>query len=509
MSNPAFAKCACQSCGVHLEYPAEAEGAHIPCPQCGEQTQLIRPALPEAPDATPALTVESIDAAFAGAVARTPVSFLYTLGLLIVTLAMVTLPLIYLAMIGAAGWVVYYWATHFTFLLSSGRGRVWFIMLLAYLTPLFAGLVLVFFMIKPLFARRASHAQPLALNPGAEPLLFTFVTRLCQAVGAPFPTRIDIDCQLNASASFRRGLVSFLGNDLVLTIGLPLAASLNLREFAGVLAHEFGHFTQGFGMRLTYVIRTVNGWFARVVDERDEWDVMLEEAAQTDDWKLAFMVGIARLGVWFSRQLLKLLMLIGHGIGCFMLRQMEYDADTYEIRLAGSEAFETTMRRFHVLGVTLERSYKDMRSTWNLGKRLPDDFPAYFMNYAAAMPEMERTRLEDTMGLEATGMFDTHPSNGDRIRKARQAGEPGLFHLDTPARALFSNFEVPAKQVTLLHYQDDLGLPLELAKLVPVETRNTTPPEEAPAPSEAVAANAIEQAPAGTLRLKRTPSEPA
>ena len=511
MSTAAFAKCACQSCGVHLEYPIEAEGAHIACPQCGQQTRLLRPSVGELPLAAPAepqsaLTHESIEAAFAGKLPRTPTSILYKLGLVVVSLAMIALPLVYLGFIAAAGWAVYYWAAHFSFLLSSdGRGRVWFFKLLVYLTPLFAGAVLVFFMVKPLFARRAPHAQPLALNPGAEPFLFSFVTKLCQVVGAPFPTRIDIDCQLNASASFRRGAFSFLGHDLVLTVGLPLVAGLSLREFAGVLAHEFGHFTQGFGMRLTYIIRTVNGWFARVVYERDAWDLMLEEAAQTEDIRLAIIIGIARLGVWLSRQLLTLLMLIGHGIGCFMLRQMEYDADSYEIKLAGSGTFEVTMRRFHVLGATLERTYKDMRTSWNLNKRLPDNFPAYFMNCAATMPEIERTRLEDTMGLEPSGLFDTHPSNGDRIRRARQAGESGVFHLDGPATALFSSFEVPSKQVTTLHYQDDLGLPLELTLLVPVKAAPDSVVEDenpsmtpSPEPGAAPAASGLRLRRSGT-----------
>jgi len=505
MSAPGFSKCACQSCGVHLDYPVEAEGAHIACPQCGQQTQLICPPVPEAQATAPSLSIESLDAAFTGPVAKTPVSFLYQLGLIVVTFTMVILPLIYLAMIGAAGWAVYYWATHFAFLLETGgSGREWIFKLLCYVAPLFAGAVLIFFMVKPLFAGRAPHAQPLALNPGAEPFLFAFVTKLCQTVGAPFPTRIDIDCQLNASASFRRGAFSFLGNDLVLTIGLPLVAGLNLREFAGVLAHEFGHFAQGFGMRLTYVIRTVNAWFARVVYERDAWDLMLEEAAQTEDARLAILIGIARLGVWFSRQLLKLLMLIGHGIGCFMLRQMEYDADSYEIKLAGSAAFENTMRRLHVLGSTLERTYKDMRTSWNLNKRLPDDFPAYFLEHARQVSDAERTRLEDTMGLEPTGLFDTHPSNGDRIRRARQAGEPGVFDLDAPSASLFSNFEVPAKQVTLLHYDDDLGIPVEMAKFVPVERKPPAVEEEPSAIESAIPAPA---APApGGLRIRRTNS---
>lgn len=503
MSASAFSKCACQGCGVHLEYPSEAEGSTITCPQCSQQTTLIRPSDPVETTRAPAVTVASLNQAFVGTVAQTPVSFLYQLSLLVVAVAMVALPLVYLALVVAAGWAVYYWATHFTFLLSTGgRGRAWLFMLVCYLTPLFAGIVQVFFMVKPLFARRPPHAQPLALNPGAEPLLFAFVTKICQTVGAPFPKRIDIDCQLNASASFRRGAFSFLGNDLVLTIGMPLVAGLSIKEFAGVLAHEFGHFTQGFGMRLTYIIWTVNEWFARVVYERDAWDLMLEEAAQTDDWRASIMVGIARLGVWISRQVLRLLMLIGQGIGCFMLRQMEYDADSYETKLAGSDAFESTTRRMHVLGATMKFAYKDLRTSWNMNKRVPDNFAAHFMNYSVRMNPSMRTQLEDTMGLAPTGAFDTHPSHGDRIRRARQAGEPGVFHFDAPASVLFSNFEVPAKQVTLLHYQDDLGLPLEIALLVPVEDANNPPPTEASAEPTAPE-KAAPSAPASGLRIKR------
>ena len=413
------------------------------------------------------LTTEEINAAFAGSVCRTRVSLFYQAGLLVVTLAMVVLPLIYLAMIAAAGWATYLWATHFQFLLKPGVGgfRVLLLKIACYAGPLFAGVVLVFFMVKPLFARRAPHSQPLALNREGDPVLFEFITRICESVGAPAPRRIDLDCQLNASAGFRRGLWSLFSNDLVLTIGLPLVAGLDARQLAGVVAHEFGHFTQGFGMRLTYVIRTVNAWFARVIYERDAWDLMLEEMAETQEWWLAIVVGVARLAVWFSRCLLKLLMYLGHGIGCFMLRQMEYDADSYEIKLAGSAAFESAIARLHVLNSVLGKTYKEMRVGWTLNKHLPENFPAYLLRYDQQLSDGERTKLEDTMGLGRTGLFDTHPSNGDRIRAARQAGLPGVFNLDAPATALFANFEAVSKQVSYLHYEDDLGLPMGLAKL--------------------------------------------
>lgn len=472
MSESEFHKASCQECGQRIEYPALMEFESCCCPHCNATT-LLQQAPPDgaeaetgSPSKLSSLDIPTLLAAFDRPIARPKVSLLYRLSLVVVSLAMVILPLVYVAMIAAAAYGVHYWATHFTSLLQFRGGlRVTLFMAIVYLTPLLAGSVMVLFMIKPLFARRGRGASPLALNPGAEPLLFTFVTQICRSVGAPFPTRIDVDCQLNASASFRRGSFSFLGNDLVLTLGMPLVSGLNVTELAGVIAHEFGHFSQGVAMRLTYIIRSVNAWFARVIYERDAWDEALEEWAQTEDSRLSLMIAFARLGVWFSRVLLKGLMYAGHGIGCFMLREMEYDADLYEIRLSGSGAFEATAKRIHTLGASLQRSYQEIRASWNLNRTLPDNLPTYLTNRHSSMERSQRTQLEDTLGLHQTGLFDTHPSDGDRIRRARRASEPGVFQIDAPATCLFSNFEALSKQVTLLHYEDDLELPIAMAKL--------------------------------------------
>ena len=507
MSDSPSAKCCCESCGIHLEFPVEAAGTRIACPNCGQPTELgavpVEPPARDQDEAIAGLTVGDVAAAFPSRVPRTSVSFFYQFGLLFVTVAMVLLPVLYVGLIAVAGWAVYYWATHFYFLLTSVQGgaRVYLFKLVMYGGPLFAGVVLVLFMIKPFFASRPRHAQPLALSPGAEPLLFTFIANVCQTVGAPFPKRMDLDCQLNAAASFRRGALSFLGNDLVLTIGLPLVAALNLREFAGVLAHEFGHFTQGFGMRLSYIIRSINGWFARVVYERDEWDLWLAEMGNTEVWWMNLVVAGAHVAVWFSRLLLTALMYVGHAIGCFMLRQMEYDADSYEIKLAGSEVFEATTRKMHLLAHSLELAYKNMRVSWNQNRTLPENFPAYLLRTHSAVPATQHQRLDDTMGLGVTGVFDTHPSQGDRIRRARQAGEPGIFHLDGPASALFAKFQVPARQVTLLHYSDDLGIPTVAAKLAPESPSSNATNEPAPAVEPA----AQPQAATARLRVRLKP----
>lgn len=488
MSDSATAKCPCAHCDTHLEFPVEAVGAVVACPACQQETELYVPATGDLAPETE-LTAEHILRAFRGPVPKTKVSVLYQFGLLVVAVTMAILPVLYVGLIGAAGWGVHYWATHFDFLLKSGGNvRLYVAKLALYAAPLFAGSVLVLFMVKPLFARRARHAQPLAVNPDVDATLYAFVRKVCESVGAPMPKRIDIDCNLNASASYRRGFLSLFGSDLVLTIGLPLVAGLDMRQFAGVMAHEFGHFAQGFGMRLTYIIRRINFWFARVAYERDAWDEWLEDwAAESEGW-VSFVVMTAQVAVWFSRLVLKLLMVVGNLIGCFMLRQMEYDADSYEIKLAGSDCFETSTRRIHVLSKVTEAAYKDMRVPWNLSKKLPDNFPAYLLRHDQAMSPERRTKWEDTMGLDATGLFDTHPSNGDRIRRARQAGEPGVFQLTAPATQLFANFDVVAKQVTQLHYSDDLDIPVGLAKLVP---------DLGPGENQAAEAKADASAPAG------------
>ena len=498
MSDSATAKCPCAHCDTHLEFPIDAAGAVVKCPACQQETELYVPAAGAlAPEAE--LTADHVLRGFRGPVPRTRASLLYQFGLVVVAVTMALLPVIYLAMIVAAGLGVHYWATHFDFLLKSGGNvRLYIVKIALYVAPLFAGSVLVLFMVKPLFARRARHSQPLAVNPEVDPLLHAFIRKVCETVGAPMPKRVDVDCELNASAGFRRGFLSLFGNDLVLTIGLPLVAGLNMQQFAGVLAHEFGHFTQGVGMRLTYIIRRINGWFARVAYDRDSWDEWLEDwAAESEGW-VSFIVTTAQFAVWCSRLLLKLLMFIGHGIGCFMLRQMEYDADSYESKVVGSVCTEESFRRLHALAKVTEVAYKDMRVGWNLGKKLPDSFPAYLLRHDQAVSPEKRTKWEDTMGLDASGLFDTHPSNGDRIRRARQAGEPGVFHLTAPATQLFANFEVISKQVTQLHYADDLGIPMAAAKLMP----DMGPGKESPA-----AESKAEEAPSagkafGRLRLK-------
>lgn len=426
----------------------------------------------------------------------------YIAGMALVALVMVLLPLVYVALIAVVAWLLWQHATHSYVVFQHAHGRNLKGAFFVYIGPLVIGGIVLLFMVKPLFAPRRRETEPLTLDPEQEPLLIAFVNKLCAAVHAPAPREIRVDGEVNASAAFRRGFWSLFGSDLTLTIGLPLVAGMSLRQFAGVLAHEFGHFSQGAGMRLTYIIRSVSFWFVRVVYERDSWDEWLNEQARTSEGWISLLVQLTRGFVWLTRRILWVLMYIGQFVSCFMLRQMEYDADRHEARFAGSDTFQETARRLAELSVARSMAFSDLGRFLDEG-RLADDLPALVLaNVPQITPEIRKQVLEP-METARTGLFDTHPADRDRVASARLEKTPGIFRLPVarepathpdagsrvasataaataepahfdesseslPATVLFRDFAELSREATLRFYAEQLERPIRLDELHPV-----------------------------------------
>ncbi len=387
----------------------------------------------------------------------------YRLGIALVALVMVLLPLIYVALIGLVGYGTYYHAVHSTALLKGHRSGG----AMVYFGPIVAGIIAVFFMVKPLFARPARPTASRSVSPSDEPLLFAFVERVGAAVGAPRPRRIDVNCEVNASASFRHGIWSMFGTDLVLTIGMPLAAGLDLRQFAGVLAHELGHFTQGAGMRMSYLVRVISWWLTRVVYERDVWDERLIRWSRGGDYRVMLVLWLARFCVWLTRRVLWVLMTVGHAVAGFLMRQMEFHADLHEARLAGCDTFAQTMRKLSVLSVAHSGAISDLAAFFKEG-RLGDNLPQLILANVDQIPAEIHAQIDEMNQQSKTGWFDTHPAPPDRVAAVQRDGAAGIFRLEYPARVLFADFDKLARQVTEDFYREALGPQFDPAALHPV-----------------------------------------
>jgi len=405
------------------------------------------------------LTPAQIVSAFGGRIDPVRRSALYRSWVAIVALLMVLLPLIYLAIIGLIVASLGYHAVHSLKLfqnlgLWAGSG---YVAGMIYLVPLFAGATVVIFMVKPLLARPARREKNRVLDRQAEPLLHDFVDGVCASVGAPRPTRIEVSCDVNAGARREGPLLGVFGNELVLSFGLPLAAGLTLKQFAGVLAHEFGHFSQGAGMRLFVLIMTINTWFARVVYERDPLDERLAASSTDKNISVAVWAGLSRWGVWLTGRVLWALMWVGHLASAFLSRQMETDADRYEARMVGGKVVAETKWRLHVISLANNGAYSDLALSWQ-ERRLPNNFAKLLLANIPQIPQDVVAACREAMEKGSTGRLDLYPCDKDRIARAeREEPGEGIFHLDGQATDLFSDFDAMAKVVSLNLYKSLVG----------------------------------------------------
>jgi predicted Zn finger-like uncharacterized protein len=415
----------------------------------------------------PTRTPVQILAAFRGEIDPVRPTAMYRLWILIIAFVMILLPTIYLGLVGLVGYGIYLHAITNHVILTAGGGRNSAKgAAILYIGPIIAGVVVVAFMLKPLFARAGHRQKTRTLDPSKEALLAAFVDGVCSSVGAPTPSRIDVNCEVNAYAGLSSWVLS-PSKELVLTIGLPLVAGLTLRQFTGVLAHEFGHFSQGAGMRLSLLIRSINMWFARVVYERDEWDETLDSWTSDNHGIIIIIALLVKLSVWLTRRVLWVLMYAGHMVSGFLSRQMEFDADRYEARMVGSETFEQTSLRMRELGLAWSAAQNELVSSWR-DRRLPDDLPRLVLVEASKIPEPLREILKSASENGKTGLFDTHPCDRERIAKAYDEDTDGIFHLEGPATDLFRDFDGLSRLATFEYYRSLLGREVTKDQLYPI-----------------------------------------
>ena len=473
----------CPKCAWSGRAKEELAGKTVKCPKCttpfrvgarsdgqkatGPSKPAGPPALPP-PPAGPLFPAEAV-ALVTGNIRPVGTTIGYRLALALVGVMMILLPLIYVGMIIGVGWGVWWHLVHNVRMLTNHdlRGKAVVLVALAYVAPAVISAVLVAFMVKPLLARRQKEPKARSLRPEDEPTLFAFVHRICRAVGAPLPKRIDIDLQVNASASYRRGLASLARNDLVLTIGLPLVAGMSVEQFAGVLAHEFGHFTQSAGMGFGALIHRINGWFARVVWQRDIWDVRLEEWEKGSDLWIGMIFCLARWCVWLTRRILFGLMWVAHALSCHLSRQMEYDADLHQTRLVGDQVVAETFRCLPRLSVAEQKSWQLLQESWFEGV-LADSVPDLVIALSHSLSGEEQRAIEKSVAEEKIALFATHPADRERIARAAADGAAPVLACREPAARLFADFPGVCRTLSMARYAETLPGKVSPEQLRPV-----------------------------------------
>jgi Zn-dependent protease with chaperone function len=390
---------------------------------------------------------------FTGQMPPVRLSGSYKFALFAVALAMVLLPVCYLGFIGLVGWGAWVWATrgvNMFFPVIGGTRRVFWMMALVYAIPLLVAFILILFMLKSFFSRWRIVEFAAPISHLDHPQIFRFLGQLCQQMGAPIPSRVDVTMAINASAGFRAGFGSLFGNDIMLTFGLPLVASMSCREFAAVMAHELGHFTQRSAMRCDFIIRTVHGWLFRAVYERDEFDLNLEDA--TSESAVGLVIGIfAHMAIACTRGLMWLLLVLGHALTSFLSRQMEFHADACAAAVAGTDGFVAMLNKLRVLNACFAQAALQFKH--QVAPKYPDDLSTYLAVLAAQCSGQMQAALHHAAAKEKNRWYQSHPPDAEREQCVILSGQPGIITDSRPATLLFNGFPELSRNLTLASYR--------------------------------------------------------
>ncbi|MBS0189276.1 MAG: M48 family metalloprotease [Planctomycetes bacterium] len=381
----------------------------------------------------------------------------YRVSLIGAALFLCLVPVVYVGLIAAIGVGVWKFYTGEFGVVLGAEGLHPFLSMFLVALPGLGGVVVALLMLRPIprFFSEAPVESVLEISPSEEPRLFGFVEAVCATMGAPAPERISIDCSVNASAQLTSS--AFAGRRrLTLHFGLPLVAGLTSTEFAGVLAHEFGHFSQGSGMRATSILMRLTYWMMIAAYERGGVDEWLSNWRSSKSFLLVVMALFAGLCVWMTRSLLQVVFFLAFGVARFMGRRMEFDADAHQARFVGSETAMATWPRIFALQEALEVADGKVGEQWR-SKRLPEDFPALVASISRRLSPDVRARIRRTLETRTNGWLDSHPASGRRLDAMRELAEKGVFRLDAPATTLFTNFNDAAKRVSYGFFKRRVG----------------------------------------------------
>jgi Zn-dependent protease with chaperone function len=209
-----------------------------------------------------------------------------------------------------------------------------------------SGVLLIYFLIKFLFARQvpADNSDTIEITAADQPQLFTFIEQVTKEVGVPFPKHVYLTHEVNAGVFFDSSFWSmFLPVPKNLKIGLGLVNSLNQSEFKAVLAHEFGHFSQR-SMKFGSYVYNLNKVIHNLLYDNAGYESVLESWSN--------MVSVFRFTAFINIHLIKGIQYVLRKVYVLinmkhmgLSREMEFQADAIAAFVSGANQSVSSLRR--------------------------------------------------------------------------------------------------------------------------------------------------------------------
>lgn len=246
------------------------------------------------------------------------------------------------------------------------------------------------------------------LQEGRFPDLFRELKAIASATQQTMPGEVYLVGDMNAWVAERGGLMGF-GGRRVMGIGLPLLQLLSVSQFAGVLAHEFGHYYGGDTKLGPWIYKTraaIGRTLAGLGDSMLQWPFR-----------------------WYGKVFLWITLAIS--------RRQEYTADSLAASVVGSKTMAEGLKKVHGGGLVFDQYWQN-----SIVPVLNSGFlPQFRVGFEKHLQAADKEQLVDKIAAEIIktdkgSLYDTHPALKDRLGALEKLNAPAKSERSQPAISL-------------------------------------------------------------------------
>ncbi|WP_416868139.1 MAG: M48 family metalloprotease [Imperialibacter sp.] len=323
------------------------------------------------------------------------------------------------------------------------------------------GILVLIFMVKFVTkSHKADRSHLTEITKADEPELFNMIQQIVDQVGTSFPKRVYLSGEVNASVFYDSSFWSmFFPVKKNLQIGLALINTLTLDELRGVLAHEFGHFSQRT-MKVGSYAYNVNQVIYNMLYDNESYDGLIQSWASVSGYFVPFVQGALKIimGIqWVLSKIYGVVNISYMGLS----RQMEFHADEIAAHVTGYAPLRNALLRLELA----DYSYNTVLNYY--GDKVDDKITsenlykeqAYVMQFTASETQapivngfpqvtLDEQKKFNKSRLVIKDQWASHPSTEERVERLEKTNIEVQTGPPRPAITILKDPEATQKRLT-------------------------------------------------------------
>lgn len=337
------------------------------------------------------------------------------------------------------------------------------------------GIAVFIFLIKFIFAQtKVDHSNKIEVTKESEPKLFRFIEKLTGETKTPFPKKIFISADVNASVSYNSSFWSmFLPVRKNLEIGLGLVNSINASEFKAVMAHEFGHFSQR-SMKLGSFTYNVNMVIYNMLYNNNSYNNFLSSWSNVSGYFAIFASITAGIANGIRSILNEMYKLINKNY-LALSREMEFHADAIAASVSGGNNLVSSLNRLE-LSASCYNSTLEHADRWLKEKKYSANLFPHQLMLLQSLAGDHKLELQNGLPQVSSQFLDSF-SRARVNFKNQWASHPTLQERTEHLNSLHLTV-APVEESAWIYFSDPVAIQQQLTDIVYGEAKRGDLSEE-------------------------------